>query len=182
MSPKIDRCMARGPNLSAWRMPSQFWTGCGGFHRNSPTGGAAKGMPLNARTPGFDSTTPCTTPLAVLTQSAGRTSAVRRKAVRRIARERTLRWVVFIWVLFAGDSAAVRREPGPGRRCHVYVLSNCYPRARKKIVFQAAGYLREWSGQVVMSAESLSQRELEMGRHFCLALARLFPDKMRVGR
>ena len=65
MSPKSARCMQRGPNCVAWRTPVQFLTGCGGFQRRSPTGGAANGMPLNARTP--LSSAPSTTPLAVLT-------------------------------------------------------------------------------------------------------------------
>ena len=38
-------CMHRAPNWSALRTPFQFLTGCGGFQRRSPTGGAANGMP-----------------------------------------------------------------------------------------------------------------------------------------
>src|SRR5688572_16573564 len=44
------------PNLLASRTPSHLTTGCGGSQRSAPTGGAANGIPLNARTPGEDST------------------------------------------------------------------------------------------------------------------------------
>jgi hypothetical protein len=37
----------------------------GAFQRKSPTGGAAKGLPLNDATPSF--TTPCTSPLVTCT-------------------------------------------------------------------------------------------------------------------
>ena len=69
ISPKSGSCMARGPNLSALRTPSQSLTGWGGFQRRSPTGGWANGTPLNARTP-FSSVTPSMTPLAVRTRSS----------------------------------------------------------------------------------------------------------------
>ena len=36
-----------GPNLLASLVPSQGTTGWGAFHLRSPTGGAAKGIPLN---------------------------------------------------------------------------------------------------------------------------------------
>jgi hypothetical protein len=38
------------PNPAADRTPSHFGAGCGARHRFSPIGGAAKGIPLNART------------------------------------------------------------------------------------------------------------------------------------
>src|SRR6187397_1819546 len=43
--------MHDAPKASAARTPCQATTGCGAFQRSSPTGGAAKGMPLNTRTP-----------------------------------------------------------------------------------------------------------------------------------
>src|SRR6185295_19108485 len=43
--------MQDAPNASAARTPFQATTDCGAFHRRSPTGGAANGMPLNTRTP-----------------------------------------------------------------------------------------------------------------------------------
>src|SRR2546421_633095 len=51
ISPKRGSCMARGANWSALRTPDQLTTGCGGLHRSSPTGGAAKGIPLKLRSP-----------------------------------------------------------------------------------------------------------------------------------
>src|SRR3954466_2485411 len=38
------------PKAVALRTPSHFAAGCGARHRFSPSGGAAKGMPLNTRT------------------------------------------------------------------------------------------------------------------------------------
>src|SRR5262249_26433633 len=38
-----------GPNSSACRTPVQAGTGCGGLQRSGPTGGTAKGIPLNTR-------------------------------------------------------------------------------------------------------------------------------------
>ena len=43
-------CTQTLPNCSAFRTPSHLAAGCGSFHRSGPTGGAAKGMPLNTRT------------------------------------------------------------------------------------------------------------------------------------
>src|SRR5690606_37903294 len=39
-----------GPNSLPSRTPSQAATGCGGRHRNAPTGGAAYGLPLKLET------------------------------------------------------------------------------------------------------------------------------------
>src|SRR6478736_8937525 len=50
------------PYLLASRTPLHFATGCGAVQRNAPTGGAANGMPLNARMPGADSTLPPISP------------------------------------------------------------------------------------------------------------------------
>src|SRR5205823_7358441 len=44
-------CRHTSPKVSALRTPLHFATGCGGFHRRSPTGGAANGIPLKTRTP-----------------------------------------------------------------------------------------------------------------------------------
>src|SRR6266404_1324696 len=61
-------CMHTLPKGSALRTPDHFSGGCGSFQRNGPTGGAAKGIPLNTRTPDF-SVTPESWPVAVLTGS-----------------------------------------------------------------------------------------------------------------
>ena len=58
-------CMQSAPNSAAWRTPVHVAAGCGGRHRRSPTGGAAKGMPLKDATP--SSTTPCRSPLSTRT-------------------------------------------------------------------------------------------------------------------
>src|SRR5215471_18385268 len=50
------------PYLLASRTPLHFATGCGAVQRSAPTGGAANGMPLNARMPGADSTLPPSSP------------------------------------------------------------------------------------------------------------------------
>src|SRR4051812_20475324 len=39
-----DACIGLGPNASHFFTPVQDASGCGAFHRNSPTGGAAKGI------------------------------------------------------------------------------------------------------------------------------------------
>ena len=65
MSPNTACCIQRGPNLTASRTPFQFLTGCGGFQRRSPTGGAANGTPRKARTP--STVVPATVPFEVLT-------------------------------------------------------------------------------------------------------------------
>ena len=57
--------MALAAKCSALRVPSQFFTGCGSFQRKSPTGGWAKGMPLNILIP--ETWVPSTNPLTVLT-------------------------------------------------------------------------------------------------------------------
>src|SRR5437588_5137186 len=58
-------CMETGPNSTHSRTPSHGGAGCGGRKRSSPTGGAAKGMPLKTCTP--SATLPCTLPAAVST-------------------------------------------------------------------------------------------------------------------
>src|SRR5690242_18575199 len=75
MSPKTACCMQRGPNWVAGRTPVQFFTGCGAFHRESPTGGAANGTPLNARTPVAWGPDPSSVPFAILTRSAANSPA-----------------------------------------------------------------------------------------------------------
>jgi hypothetical protein len=50
---------------TAGRTPVHFTGGWGGRHLNSPTGGAANGMPLNDATP--SSINPCTSPLSTRT-------------------------------------------------------------------------------------------------------------------
>ena len=63
-----DGCTQTLPNASARRTPSHRGGACGGFQRSSPTGGAANGIPLNARTPD-GRVTPETRPLSVPTGS-----------------------------------------------------------------------------------------------------------------
>src|SRR5262249_27793009 len=71
-------CVHLGPNSSAFRTPVQLVTGCGGRQRSGPTGGAAKGIPLNTRIsePAFD--VPSIKPVSILTGSliAADTTAV----------------------------------------------------------------------------------------------------------
>src|ERR1041384_4483473 len=76
MSPNTFSCMHRGPNCVACRTPVQFFGGFGGAHRKSPTGGSAKGIPLNARTPLVWVAEPSRVPLAVLTRSAPNNEAM----------------------------------------------------------------------------------------------------------
>ena len=59
-------CMQSAPNSAAWRTPVQRATGWGGRHRRSPTGGAAKGMPLKEATP--SATTPRSSPPSTRTR------------------------------------------------------------------------------------------------------------------
>src|SRR5262245_40261329 len=57
------------PNASALRTPSHLATGCGAFHRFSPSGGAANGMPLNTRTVGWPLVVPAIIPESMRTCS-----------------------------------------------------------------------------------------------------------------
>src|SRR5580693_854034 len=57
-------CGQCGANWVAARMPDQPAAGCGGCHRNAPTGGAAYGMPRNSWTAPL--ARPRTAPLAVI--------------------------------------------------------------------------------------------------------------------
>jgi hypothetical protein len=66
ISPKTFVCMGFAANSLTFKTPSQFFTGCGSFHLRSPTGGAAKGIPLKDLIPLF-SRIPSTKPLAVFT-------------------------------------------------------------------------------------------------------------------
>ena len=54
------------------------FAGWGGFQRRSPIGGAAKGIPLNIRTPDFCRPVPSTVPFEVLTRSAARILLMKR--------------------------------------------------------------------------------------------------------
>ncbi len=74
MSPNTFHCMHRAPNSVAFRTPSQLSAGCGSFHRNAPTGGAAKGIPLKICTFPSALVVPSTTPEAVFTLFAAATS------------------------------------------------------------------------------------------------------------
>ena len=48
MSSNNGNCMQRGAKRSVLRTLAHGNTGCGGFQRNVPTGGAAYGMPWNS--------------------------------------------------------------------------------------------------------------------------------------
>src|SRR5579864_3310474 len=63
----VGGCGHGAPNAAAFRIPPHGFGGCGGFQRSSPVGGAAYGIPLNART---SSPVPDTIPDSVLTGSA----------------------------------------------------------------------------------------------------------------
>jgi hypothetical protein len=56
--------MQAGPKATVLRTPCHGCTGCGAFHLRSPTGGAAKGTPLN--TPMPLTASPWTVPAVVL--------------------------------------------------------------------------------------------------------------------
>src|SRR6187431_2278181 len=45
ISPKTIVCTGLGPNVFVFNTSFQLSTGCGAFHRRSPTGGFAKGIP-----------------------------------------------------------------------------------------------------------------------------------------
>ncbi len=60
-------CMGLAPNSSHFLTPVQGLTGCGFFHRKSPTGGAANGMPLYAMTSLYSLLIPDTSPDCVAT-------------------------------------------------------------------------------------------------------------------
>ena len=59
----LDGCMHKLANLSALSTPDHFADGCGTRQRNSPVGGAAKGMPRYTVMP--SSLFPSTKPLSV---------------------------------------------------------------------------------------------------------------------
>src|SRR5207342_931172 len=59
-------CIGLGPKESHFLTPFQWATGCGAFQRRSPTGGAAKGIPLKAVTSPELLFTPDTIPASVL--------------------------------------------------------------------------------------------------------------------
>ncbi len=57
--------MGLGPNASHFLIPAQCFAGWGAFHRRLPTGGAAKGIPLNEVTLPALFFTPETVPASV---------------------------------------------------------------------------------------------------------------------
>ena len=83
--------MHRGPKSLAVRTPFHLAPGCGGCQRRLPTGGAAKGMPLKARTCSPLVTVPSTTPLSVFTRSglAAWTAGTRKHTARKEAERPT---------------------------------------------------------------------------------------------
>src|ERR1700722_12337604 len=63
------------PKLSAARVPCQLGPGCGARQRRGPTGGAAKGMFLNASTP--SSCAPVSAPCATVTDGCANAGRLR---------------------------------------------------------------------------------------------------------
>ena len=57
--------MALAENVLQSFTPFQLLTDCGAFQRKSPTGGAAKGIPLNETTSDFESFMPEINPLSI---------------------------------------------------------------------------------------------------------------------
>src|SRR5262249_23099511 len=79
-------CRHACPNSRASRTPSHDSAGTGAFQRNSPTGGLAYGMPLNAATSDPASATPCKAP--VRTRTCGRDSPAPRAGPAAVAAAR----------------------------------------------------------------------------------------------
>jgi hypothetical protein len=77
-----------GLNSVAIFTPSHLTGGCAVFHRKSPTGGAAKGMPLNMYTLASVLDVPATDPESVLTESG---IAARETTASRVSRARRVR-------------------------------------------------------------------------------------------
>src|SRR5215831_3200198 len=100
--------MHRGPNSSAFRTPSHFATGWGGFQRNVPTGGAANGIPLKTFTSALDPVMPDTRPESSLTGSgtAAGIDAIAEKVSKKKRRNENR---------FIGVSFLDRREYVSGR-------------------------------------------------------------------
>src|SRR5690242_12633318 len=112
-----------GLNSVAIFTPSHLAGGCAAFHRKSPTGGAAKGMPLNIRTLASWLDVPATDPELVLTGSG---IAAKETAAIRVPRARRMR-LRFIEMLLgnlinitslAARTPYTRSEYRPGRAPH----------------------------------------------------------------
>ena len=71
MSPSRLLCIQRGPQSSAFRIPSHGVTGAGFRHRSSPTGGAAYGIALKRRTPESFAVVPAIIPPSTVEGSFG---------------------------------------------------------------------------------------------------------------
>src|SRR5699024_10180792 len=67
--------MQRGPKRSARRTPDHAATGCGGFQRRCPVGGAAYGMPLNMSSPVAGSWMPASIPASTCAVGGGLSAA-----------------------------------------------------------------------------------------------------------
>src|SRR5690348_3333110 len=79
-------CMQDAPKWSAFSAPRHGAAGWGAFQRNGPTGGAAKGMPLNMVTDPSEEATPATLPPWVLTTASAAWAAQTTNAWAKIAR------------------------------------------------------------------------------------------------
>src|SRR6202167_4624231 len=122
-----------GLNSVAIFTPSHLAGGCATFHRKSPPGGAAKGIPLNMRTLASVLDVPATDPESVLTGSG---IAARETAAIRVPRARGMR-LLFIEMLLgnlinitslAARTPYRRSEYRPGRAPTGFgpVISPCY--------------------------------------------------------
>src|SRR5215831_12196138 len=104
------------PKAFALRTPSHLAAGCGARHRFSPRGGAAYGIPLNARTVGcVEPTTPASTPVSMRTWSGimaeGRATTNRTPLSRRKIPNRFINASVAEWLDIAAGkdtTAAIR--------------------------------------------------------------------------
>src|SRR5579863_772459 len=102
-----------GLNSVAIFTPSHLAGGCATFHRKSPTGGAAKGMPLNIRTLASVLDVPATDPESVLTGSgiaARETAAIRVPRARRVR----LRFIEMLLGNLINITSLAARTPARG--------------------------------------------------------------------
>ena len=88
--PNISPCMQCGLQVSARNTPSQGITGCGGRQRRAPTGGAAKGMPLNRCTPDSERVVPSTRPPVIPSRAAAEHEAAKQVATHSVTAVRNV--------------------------------------------------------------------------------------------
>src|SRR5579883_3123382 len=109
------------PNRSARRTPDQRAAGFGARQRKSPTGGAAKGIPLNATTAGSLPVIPRRGPVSVRTGSCkeAKNGKVERTPAKQRDRHRMEAILAAIRYEAIADYRIIRRdEELPEIRCH----------------------------------------------------------------